>query len=368
MKLNLTVLSRSDFTIKSQSECYAWEINRDYLTNEKSQFSPKDVMNFDVGDFIIAKTVIGKYKKTSDNDNSVNPIYFGVIESEEKGQSNIVNARDFYNIVNFEFPATVQSGTNVQQHLRNLLNFYLINDPTKKAANIEINIVGLPIPWTYQPNDPPTSTNLNDYLVNVFKKYLVTWEAVDIWYDTTGNIHIDTLIGPKTKTFSLKNNVYDFANWSVYYTPANKDVPNKLLIVDRWTTTNMEAPTVLSIWYLQKDGTLTQSVNDNIFVPTINIVARWDNTEPNPPTFLELAQANLAGVNYSHEINFDVNLDSKIIYVPDLEIGTKANIVHGADLYPSVLTGYTLNAAGKWVSLKFGNIRSSLQSVLDSMK
>jgi|GEM_PF-2232465 len=368
MKLNLTVLNRSDFTIKSQSECYAWEINRDYLTNEKSRFSPINVMNFDVGDFILAKTTMGRYRKTSDRDDSVDPIYFGIIESEEKGQSNIINARDFYNIVNFEFPATVQSGSNVQQHLKNLLYLYLINDPTKNAANIEISIIGNPIPWAYQPNTPPTPTNLNDYLVNVFKKYLVTWEAVDIYYDHAGNIHIDTQIGPKSNTFSLKNNVYDFANWSVYYTPANKDVPNMLQIVDKWTTTNMETPNILSTWYLQKDGTLTQSFNDNIFVPTINIVAIFDNTETDPPTFLEIAQSNLAGSTYAHEINFDVNLDSKIIYVPDLEIGIKANIVHGTDLYPSVLTGYTLSAANKWASLKFGNIRSSLQSVLDSMK
>jgi hypothetical protein len=367
MKLQLTILNRSDFSVKAKADCYSWEINRDYLTNEKSQFALLSPIAHNVGDFLIANAELGKYRKTGTNLGSIKPIYFGIIESSEQGKDNILNARDFYNIVNFDFAATYGSGQNVQQHLQKLLLIYLTTDTSKDAQNVQISLTGAPINWIYKPSDPPTSTNLNWYFVNVFKKYQVTWEATDIYYDENGQINISTTIGPKQNTLNLKNNIYDFTNWNVYYTPANTDVPNKLEIIDK-ATSDMENPNVLSTWYLQKDGNLSQIFNpDTVFVPTQNKVAIYDTEEESPPTFQEVARSEMSGKLYSHEITFDVNLNSRLIYVPDLEIGSKANIIYGSDLYPSVLTGYIIKSGSEWVTLKFGNIRSTRQSVIDGL-
>lgn len=368
MKLNLTILDRTNLKVKSTGVSYAWEINKDYLTNEKSRFSPTDRMEMAIGDFLIAKFDMNMYRQTTGTPDSIKPIFIGIVESEEIESSYNVNCRDLYNLIDFEIPTTRQSGTNVGQHMKNLLNLHLLNDPTKALVGIDVNIVGDPIAWIYQPNDPPAVTNFLDYFINIFKKYEVTWEPVDLYYDSSNHIHLRTEIKRNLNVINLKNNTVDFANWSVYYMPGNVDKPNKLIIYDKYATTNMESPALLSVWYMRRDGNLTQNHNDNVFFPTRNIVEFYDSQATNQPTFLEVAQSKLAGSRYSHEIEFDVNLDSKLIYAPDLKIGMKANIVFNNDLYNSILTGYKLTAASKWVNLRFGNIRSSLQTVLNSLK
>jgi len=368
VKLNLTVLDRTNLKIKSVGESYAWEINKDYLTNEKSSFSSTTRMDMSIGDFLIAKFDMNMYQETAGTQDSIRPIFIGVIESEEIDNSYKINCRDLYNLIDFDIPTTRQSGTNVQQHMKNLLNLHLLGDPTKALVGIDVNIVGNPISWIYQPNDPPAVSNFLDYFVNIFKKYEVFWEPVDLYYDSSNHIHMRTEIKRNLNIINLKNNTVDFANWSVYYMPGNVDKPNKLMIYDKHSTENMESPVLLSVWYMRRDGNLTQNPNDNVFFPTRNIVDFYDGQASNPPTFLEMAQSKLAGSQYSHEIEFDVNLDSKLIYVPNLKIGTKANIVFTNDLYSSILTGYKLTAASKWVSLHFGNIRSNLQTALNALK
>lgn len=381
-KLNLTTLRRRDLLKIDEAECYGYEINRDYLTNEKTTFNPIKKMECEQGDLILAKTESGKYLEGILSDDEIKPIYIGVIDSFD---GNSIEVCDIYNLLNFEFVATRKTGVNGEGHLLNLIERYLIQPTKNFPRTLDITIDNTnPTAYSYQPSDPPTPTNLKDYFIQFFKKYNIVWEVDSVHYvpslpfispslvekgvtyNTSAMLGVETSIVRRTETINLKNNVYNFVNWSVYVTPANIGVENMLQIVDK-RTTDSENPIILSTWYLTKDGGLTQSVNDDIDYPTRTKVVIYDTTEDEPPTFLEVAQSELAGSTYAHEINFDINADNNFFDVTDLKIGMLANIVYDDTIFSSVLTGYVIKSDSKWISLRFGNIRSTLQSVIDNL-
>jgi hypothetical protein len=78
-----------------------------------------------------------------------------------------------------------------------------------------------------------------------------------------------------------------------------------------------------------------------------------------------VANSELKGNYYSHEINFDIKNESEIIDFESLRIGTLANIYHNEKLFQSVLTGYQITSNSDFIGLKFGHIRSRLSEVLE---
>ncbi|MBC1353864.1 hypothetical protein HB837_15770 [Listeria innocua] len=362
MDINVWIVKRTDGTISTFSTSSSWEINRDYLTNEKSTFALNDSYNAEKGDFILAKAerhdVVSGFYDTSSN---IPILFLGVIDAFDG--DNII-ACDIYNLVNFDFAATKKTGTSFEGHIYTLLQYYFLNDTSKIPAIIQISRdAAINTAHSYQPQNNPTSTNLVDYLINGFKKYNTVWEVSNLTYSKPNKLTIETEIRTKTRSIRLKNNAYDFADWDVYVTPVGRDLENKLLIVPAGMN-NSEIPTVLSTWYLTMNGELTQSINESVYLPTKTKVNVFDTTQDNKPSYLEVAQSELAGNNYAHEISFNIKLDNTLLPIQELEIGLLGEIVYGNTIFRSVLTGYRFSSGDKYMYLKWGHVRSTLSEIL----
>lgn len=357
-QLNIYILNRSDLAIQSFNRCFAYEISRDYLTNEKSTFNVEGPYDAEQGDFLIAKDSNDKNISSS-----IKPLYFGVIDSFE---NNSIVTCDLYNIVNFSFAATRKtggaSGGGFGVHVQNLLNKYL--DSSKLVSKISWTVDdSAKVAYSYQPNNPPTPTNLVDYLINGFKKYNITWEVDSISYDANNSLQINTIIKQKENVIRLKNNNYSFVNFDVYVNDTGRSLENELLIIDN-VTGDSENPYILETYYLAKDGTITQSINNNVWQPTKTKVYIYDTTQQDAPTYLEVAQSELAGNTYAHEINFDLVKNNNIVSLNDLEIGLLAEIVYNDTIFNSVLTGYIISSENNFVHLRFGHTRSTLRDII----
>jgi hypothetical protein len=358
-QLNIYILNRSDLVIKSFTPCYVYEINRDYLVNEKSSFSiPGGSYTAEQGDFLVAKTFNDKFTTEG-----IKPLYFGVIDSFS---NDAIITCDLYNIVNFSFPATRKtggvSGGGFGGHINNLLNYYL--DSSKLVSKITWTVDdSAKVAYSYQPSDPPTITNMVDYLINGFKKYNITWEVDSISYNSDNSLNVSTIIKKITDRIQLKNNTYSFVNWDVYENDTGRSLENELLIVDK-ASTDMENPIVLDTYYITRDGTITQAINDNVWKPTKTKIYIYDQTAIDKPTYLEVAQSELSASKYAHEIEFDLVKDKNLITLEDLKIGLQVYIVHSDTIYDSVLTGYIISSNNNFIHLKFGHTRSTLRQIL----
>lgn len=343
--LNVWVIKRNGETSES-FQVIDYEISIDYLTNEKSSFELlNNTFDFSRGDFLLAK-----FK------NGGGVAFFGLIDSYE---NNKVICNDIYNLMNFDFPATRISGKSFEQHAKNLISNYLINDNNKQMKILDVAVM-TDTSHLYQPSEPPTPTNIMKYLINAFKKYNVVWR-----FDDYQNKRIKTSLVNVTDTIQFKNNLYDFVNWDVSTTEVGRGIDNHLMIINK-TTKNSEVPTILSQWWLTTENEVTQDANDPLIErPTKTKVYVYDTTEEDKPTYQEVAESEIKGSYYSHEISFEVHNKNKFIDFKTLKIGTLANIYYNDTVYQSVLTGYTYSNASEFVQLRFGHIRSRLSEILE---
>lgn len=348
--LNLYVIDRTDGVIKGFSECFEYQINRDYLTNEKSRFMPFVKIDVKDGDFLYAKT-----------DNLTEKIlYFGIIESFQNSE---ILCCDLYNIANFEIVTTKKSGTSYGMHIQNLLNFYLDSSKLVYRVNRTVD-PSSNVNFAYIPKEPIETKNFIEYLIDGFKKYGVIWEVTSVTIASDQDYAVNTTIKKVTDSIQIKANSETFINWEVYDNETDLKFENRLLIVNK-NTNNSEAPGVLSTWYLKTDGTLTQNPNDGVFKPTKDKIYIYDLAQSNPPSYQEVAQSNLAGRTKSHEINFDLLKTGNLISLDDIKIGMNATISYDGKIYNSVLTGYEISSQNDYIHLRFGFIRSVLNSVLN---
>lgn len=357
--IDLYIVNRSDGVVKANSQCFSYEINRDYLTNEKSKFTPFDVTAVSAaeGDFVIAKS--DEYETITEP--GIRPLFFGIIESFQNGE---IVACDLYNIANFEIAATSKSGAAYGNHIQNLLNIYL--DSSKLVSRINRTVdASSAVAFSYHPKNPPVTINFIEYITDGFKKYGVVWDVNSVRYGIDGKIVVDTVIKKVAGTICLKNNSETFLNWEIYENNTGKGRENRLLVVNK-NTTNFESPNILSTWYLKTDGTLTQNQNDGVFKPTKDLVEIYDTTVTNPPAYREVAQSRLGGKNFSHEISFDLMKTSNLLSFSELEIGKNAVIIYNSKTYNTVLTGYVISRKNEFIHLKFGHVRSVFTQILNN--
>ena len=88
-------------------------------------------------------------------------------------------------------------------------------------------------------------------------------------------------------------------------------------------------------------------------------------TATDKPSYEEVANSELKGSYYSHEINVKANIDNRMIDIHNLRIGQLVNIYYKDRLYKSVLSGFSITEGSNSVSLKFGNIRSRISELLE---
>lgn len=351
--LNVYIIDRKTQKIKSFLRVDDFSINTDYLTNEKSSFTAREQVEADSGDFLIAKPI-------NVSDIETNVLFFGVIDSFE---ANNIIACDIYDLVNLSFAATSKTGQSAEIHIKNLINKYLMADSSKNISQY-FNITSSgSTAFSYQPSDPPTDTNLNDYLINMFKKYNVLWSFDSFSQSNDGTIVINTKIYKETNSFQIKNNINEFVNWEFYINEAGFGSENMLLIINN-TTSDSENPNIRNTFYLETDGNIVNTLTNNVLTPTRHKIYIFDTEEQDPPTDLEIAMSELSGNLYSHEISFNIPIKNNILSFSSLKIGNLFNIVNANVIYRSVLTGFEITGANSFIKLKFGHVRSTMKEVL----
>ncbi len=369
--LQVSVLDRLTLQTKFSHRCAVWEIQRDYIENASSHFTLNGDFEVKKGDFLLAKFESGEFANWNTGGRLV-PLYFGVVSSSENKQKRVgitqINASDILQLLDIEFPATHKSGNNVQNHLRSLIQLYLLQYLGSQLPPISVDVAGAGISHLYQPSDPPTATNLTEYAINIFKKYGVSWTVKELRRRADERLVLDTRIEKPKGRLRFKNNVSHFMNWSVYVTPANAEGSNHLLIVDK-KTKNSEQPLILAQYFLGDDGSISQDRNavksHKLFKTKVYI---YDTEQEDKPTYDDVARSELSASSYSHEISFDIPYDSDICRLSDLRIGTDSTIYYDKQQYPSILTGYSLSSKSDYISLKFGNVRSTLKSFVKGLK
>lgn len=342
--MNIWILSR-DLKDVNHTQTSQHEMGMDYITMDPSRFDILDTnIPYKKGDYLI-----GKFEDTALFS------YFGIITSRE---DHTFVTKSLLSLLDFEIPTARIKGPSFETHAKDLITKYLINDVTKDAGNIVINIESN-TSHNYQPKDPPSKTTLVNYMINGFKKYNIVWEFVEV---KDGKIY--TVIKRVTKKVSIKNNVDYLYDWSFSNTEVGVGVANKLLIVDK-TTTDMMNPKVLSTWYINEENVLTQNADDpKIYKPTKTIVNIYDTTEEKKPSYKDVADEELKGSTYSHEINCTMRRGNKLIMDEDLALGTLYKITYDGDIYHSVVAGYAFNDDIE-VEIRFGHIRSRLSEILE---
>lgn len=336
--LNIWIINRITGDI-NYSDCSVYTVSSDYLVSEKSTFTLNKIIPYEKGDFVLAK--ISSQKKV---------LFFGTIESYDNSK---IVCDELVAMLDFDFPATYIKDDSYENYFKELLIFYLINDFTKLANMIDINVV-THTPHIYNPENSPNIISLRTYAINAFKKYGIVWRFEAF------NGRIKTIIGRTNGHIQLKNNVNDFINWEVNISSV-ADV-NKLLILDKGTY-DARNPIVLSTYYVTKYNELTQDeFHPDIKYPTKTKITLVD--ENDSPVYEEIAESELKGNYYSHEINVDIKRGTKLIDLETLTIGSKATIIYDNKVYESVLTGFKLQNNSNYISLNFGHVRSKMSELL----
>lgn len=353
------IIGRSSFQIKDYQPCYDFVINLDYVGNEKSEFVFFEEIDFIKGDFLLARS---EDDSVIDAD-SIKPVFLGVINDNDNLK---ISALMAFNVFDFNFAAFRINTSSWENTLLSIINSYFIGSSSDfLTSGISVSTGGTNTETSYIPSEPPTDTNFISFMLDGFKKTNVTIEvdSLELVNASNNSYKINFIIKQKTSQLQIKNNVYTFIDWDVYVNENSFNDFNKLLIIDK-TSGTTTAPTILSTYYIQQDGTLVTSLNSNVFTPVKSKIFVYDQTEEEPPTYLSVAQSELSANTYSHEITFSFVENQYFLTVSMLEIGMISKIYYDDVLYESILTGISYLARDKLVSLTFGNIRSTLKSIL----
>lgn len=361
-KLNCYILDRKTFEIKTAFQCFDWDVNVDYLTNEKSSFTSVDDLKWSQGDFFIAKH--GDFDRVQGS--TFKPFYTGVIDSISN--DNTLQCCHIYNLLNFEVTTVRVTGVDVVGHLRALLFRYLLDDTGKNLGGITVASNTSNIEYSYQPSDPPSIEILTSYFIHMFKKYNVIWDVVDIEYGADNKMRLNTAVQYIDHTAQIKDNHFGFQDWDVYVNPGGRSDYNRLDIIDQQRTTDFLNPVILSTWYIDVYGELIEGrPTADVMLPTRNKVYVYDSSAEEAPDYQSIAGSELAASLYSHEISFKLLDQNDSLKFTDLMIGTATHIVYKDVSYPSIMTGYQVTSDDAYILLRFGYIRSTLQSVIQGI-
>lgn len=393
-----------------------WVIRKDYLTDEKSEFVVSADLKVEQGMLCVASETIEElgsswideypyhpwrdsiYKDLIVKGRAVKPLFVGVVDTIEvqEGGTQRVDVRDIVDIFDFDGLLGKGSGTdllhsmytNIQNNKSRLpmldngqmWNYAFIEDDKREK-----------ITWTYQPNDPPAITNMRDYVLGMFKRYSSTLEAfslVELILKSPDpsvkklkrHVSVITRLTSKASKdkLTLKNNTSDFLNWNLYITPGGVNSTNAVMVIDELTTSGWingdpqpEGWHGPEMFILTEDGEIlnkgTVGVSDNVRMPLTFKIKKLDYSQEDHATPTEVAHEELSVSQYQHEISFDLDMDSALLKFSDFELGAPADLVHNGTYYSSILSGYEFNNSSRYITLKFGNVRSSLQAVFDDM-
>ena len=357
--LEATVFQNPNMNLTGTYPVSNYTLVMDAISNNTSTFILPKNKGIEAGNFIAIKSV---------NDNLI--IYYGqitAIDVNDVERSITVSSNYLWNVLNGEIVVKSISGNSYEQHLRNMITKYI--DSTNSSNILKYSVMNSTnTAFTVTSSDGMSTSNFIDYMIRGFKLHNVIFDVIGItsvnkdggsYYYPQINIH------QTTDTWSFKNDVYDFTNWSVTDSRGLRSYNNELWIVDK-ASANMESPTIMAKYWLQNDGSVVKSINDNVFQPTQVHIYLYDKTATDNPTNDSIAQTELQGNTYSHNIQFSMPLKNNFLPVSKLKLGLQSMIYYNDKVYKSILTGFTINSDSESVSLIFGNLRFGRNDLFNS--
>jgi hypothetical protein len=374
--LDFRILSRNssgNLTQKSWFVSNDYDIIQDYIDNSQSSVTIIGAKNYAAAkDIILVYFQNGKYFVN----NSSTPLFLGVVDGIEDDTINFYN---ILNILNEDSVQTTSSGSDLISQLTNYFN-YNWSQSDLQAPTVSLNSDTDVIPWAYKVDDDLSIGNTLDYLINMFQSYGVAFVPQNIVQSSTNsntyNLKFDLRAYKKSQDgIQLANNTNDTINLNKNITSQGAGDVNKLEIIDE-TTKDMFAPTILSTWYLNEDLELTQDVTDNVKIPTKRMQVTYDNSATDKEPFQQVAQENLQGNTYNHEITFDLDLSSdkfKFSFNQRTNgcfyFGNLVDLWIDHEEIPSFLTAWEFSASNPgYVTITLGNYRSTLTSAIGSVQ
>lgn len=267
-----------------------FEINEDCLDNPMSKFSTyEDIGHTRRSDYLIAYAVDRNVKERK-------PFYIGLVDSADvttvKGQRNTISCRPASTVMDFDFVAVPDSTStngsgipelNFEEHIALLARGFIapydirIENIANDAYKVHPAMGGnlwfkynatswgadgkmIGTPWSYQPSQNFTATNMLTYLFGGFKKYGVMVRPLDInWTNTETVVGGSTAIQQRfptirmgignhdylygkdsTKIHAIKDNMSDLFDWE-FSTTVGTTVVNACVIFNPEWKKNQQA-------------------------------------------------------------------------------------------------------------------------------
>ncbi|OIK78657.1 hypothetical protein ATX69_09595 [Oenococcus oeni] len=348
--LQATIFKGADLTIRGTYPTLTYDLQMDALSNATSTFVIDDGGSSLLGDYVAIKIA---------NTNIL--LYYGQLTAVDMAgdtNQNTLTACYIWNVLNGEIVVGNKSGTSYETHIINLIKGYVNSTATTnilwRSLTNSTNTA-----FAVTSSDGNNTSNFIDYLIRGFKLHNTVLTVKDIAQGTSNGVpfyypKID--IHQVTDTWNFKNNKYDFTGWTVSDSRGLRGYNNELWIVDK-ASNDMENPTIIARYYLQKDGTVTKTINSNVIQPTQVHIYLYDKTATDNPTNDSIAQTELSGNIYSHSIQFSMPIDNNFMPISKVKLGLQSNIYYNQTLYKSVLSNYSLSSDNDMISLTFGNLR-----------
>ncbi len=342
---------KPDLTIRGIYPVLTYSLVMDALQNSSSTFVLNDQGSSQLGDYIAIKIA---------NTNTL--LYYGQltgVDMDESTNADTLTACDYRNALNGDIVVLGRSGTSYETHLQKLIAQYVASN----TGNLFGRSVTTSTATAYAitTSDGITTSNFIDYLIRGFKLHNVVIAIKDLKQGMSNGIpfyYPEFDIHQVTESWNFKNDIYAFTGWTVSDSRLLRGYNNELWIVDK-ATTNMESPTIMAHYYLQADGTVVSALNANVIQPTQVHIYVYDKTDSSVTSLsnLQIAQSELSGNTYSHDIQFSMPIDNNFFPLNKLKLGLQSKIYYNGKLYQSVLSGYSLSSDSDQLSLEFGNLR-----------
>jgi len=349
--LQATIFDGNTLSIRGTYPIATYSLLMDAISNSTSTFViPKDI-TIESGDYIAVK------EQTSSN-----LIYYGqitTIDQSDDIETITITSNYIWNILNGEIVVKSITGNSYEQHLINIIKKYIDSNNTISPLRYSITN-STNTAFSVTNSDGLSTSNLIDYMIRGFKLHNTPFNLKGIGTNINSKgipiYYPEIDISQVTDTWNFRNNIYDFYGWTVTDSRGLRGYNNELWIVDK-ASPSMENPTIMAKYFLQKDGSVVKTLNDNVTTPTQVHIYIYDKTATDNPTLDSIAKTELQGNSYSHNIQFSAPINNNFLPIEKIKLGLQSNIYYNDKQYKSILTSYSINSDSENISLTFGNLR-----------
>lgn len=329
-----------------------WNINVDVTTKMTSTITVSSTFqNVPIGGVIIVKMIRQKGFLT-----------IGVITGYE---NNKITFNGIDQVLDGSFRMTsVYSGSSIEQNIIDKYNQIMNSYYTNNVMNFTSGS-STPFYHTQELEHRYNDIKLYDWFLESFTSYRLCYHIASV--NDGYRPQIDWRVS--NNYYAFKDNTTRIKNWNVVVKPAQADKN----AIDIWHRAD---PLNSTRWYISEDGVITNSLNTSnvrqpvVFDEAYCIEDLTDGDVPEDlPTDKEAAASKLSSTLYSHDISFDVDFDDKNVFSIDMlnELGAKTLIQYKSKSYNSIFSGWSFSSNTNLITLKFGNNRSTIPSLIKKM-